>query len=215
MRPTTLQSANKPFRPEETVEGPLQFEAILAQMMGRQYTATLVKLDAVRAGGTGPVGFVDATDLIQQLDADNNGIPNVTMHNLPYFRLQGGHNAIVIDPVVGDIGLAIFARKDITAVKRDRVEGKPPSRRQFDPSDGLYIGGLLNGAPTQWLRFLDSGVHIKATSEVTIDATHLQVNCPITSTGDITDHTSSMQAMRDVYNEHQHNGGPPPDQRMT
>jgi hypothetical protein len=195
-------SVAKPFRAEDSSGGPLETEFILERLIGRAYTITLVKVGEVQAGGTGPVGFLSATDLIQQMDGNNQGIPNVPMENLPYFRLQGGANAIIIDPKPGDIGLAAFARRDITVTKQNKTEGPPPSLRTHDVSDGLYLGGLLNGAPSQWIQFLDSGIHIKATAAVTIDATLLQVNCPITSTGDITDHTSSMQDMRDQYNAH-------------
>lgn len=196
------QSVAKPFRAEDSSGGPMEMEFILERMIGKAYTITLVKVNEVLPGGIGPVGFLSATDLTQQMDGNNQGIPNEPMENLPYFRLQGGANAIIIDPKPGDIGLAAFARRDITVLKQNKTEGPPPSLRTHDVSDGLYIGGLLNGAPSQWIQFLDSGINIKATAPVTIDATLLQVNCPIVSTGDITDHTNSMQAMRDQYNAH-------------
>jgi len=197
------QSAvNKPVRPEESVGGPLQWEYILSRLIGKAYTATLVKVNEVLPGGIGPVGFLSATDLIQQTNGNNEGVPNVPMENMPYFRLQGGANAIVIDPKPGDIGIAIFANQDLTVAKQNKQEGPPPSLRTHDVSDGLYIGGLLNGAPAQWIRFLDSGINITSTGPVSVDATVLQVNCPIISTADITDKTSSMQDMRDQYNQH-------------
>lgn len=196
------QSVVKPIRPEESVGGALQWEYILSRLIGKTYTATLVKVDDVKPGGVGPVGFLSATDLIQQTDGNNDGIANEPMENMPYFRLQGGANAIIIDPKPGDIGIALFARRDITVAKQNKSEGPPPSLRTHDVSDGLYIGGILNGAPSQWIQFLDSGINIKATAAVTIDATLLQVNCPVVSTGDITDKTNSMQAMREQYNAH-------------
>lgn len=196
------QSVVKPVTPEQSSGGPREWEYIIERLIGRAYTITLVKVNEVQPGATGPVGFLSATDLTQQANGSNEGIANVPMENIPYFRLQGGSNAVIIDPKPGDIGLAAFARRDISEIKRSKAEGPPPSLRTHDVSDGLYLGGLLNGAPSQWIHFLDSGINIKATSTVTIDATLLQVNCPITSTGDITDHTNSMQAMRDQYNSH-------------
>lgn len=195
-------SVVNPATPEQSVGGPREWEFILERLIGKSYTITLVKVGEVTAGATGPVGFLSATDLIQQTDGNNDGIPNEPMKGLPYFRLQGGANAVIIDPKPGDIGLAAFARRDISVLKQSKTEGPPPSLRAHDVSDGLYLGGLLNGAPTQWIQFLDSGINIKATAAVTVDATLLQVNCPIISTGDITDHTNSMQAMRDQYNAH-------------
>lgn len=195
-------SVVKPFTPEQSVGGPREWEAIIERMIGKAYTITLVKVNEVQPGATGPVGYLSATDLIQQVDGNNDGIANVPMEGIPYFRLQGGGNAIVMDPKPGDLGLAAFARRNISVIKQNKQEGPPPDLRTHDPSDGLYLGGLLNGAPTQWIHFLDSGIHMKSTAEFTVDATLMQVNCPIISTGDITDHTASMQTMRDQYNAH-------------
>jgi|SRR6185436_7200498 len=207
----------KPFTVEQSSGGAREWEAIIERMIGKSYTITLVKVGEVQASGVNPVGYLQATDLIQQMDGSNNGIQNVPMENIPYFRLQGGGNAVIIDPKPGDIGLVAFARRDITVTKQSKAEGPPPSLRNFDVSDGLYIGGLLNGAPTQWIHFLDSGINIKASASVTIDATILQVNCPITSTGNITDPAGSMQEMRDQYNAHtgHASGGSTPNVPMT
>ena len=207
------QSAvNKPITPEQSVGGAREMEFIIERMIGRAYTITLVKVVSVKAGATGPVGFVNATDLLQQVDGSNAGIPNEPMENLPYFRIQGGANAVIIDPKPGDLGLAAFARRDISVAKYSKEEGPPPSLRAHDVSDGIYLGGILNGAPTQWIHFLDSGIHLKATGEFKVDASHMQVNCTVTTTGEVIDHTGSMQLMRDQYNAHQgHNlpGSPP------
>jgi hypothetical protein len=204
-------SVAKPYRAEDSSGGPLETEFILERLIGRAYTMTLVKVGEVQPGGTGPVGFLSATDLIQQMNGNNEGIPNVPMENLPYFRLQGGGNAIIIDPKPGDIGLAVFARRDITVAKQNKTEGPPPSLRSHDVSDGLYIGGLLNGAPSQWIQFLDSGINIKATSTLTIDAPKLKV------LGDVEDSVGTMQLMRDQYNAHighAPSGGSPPSVPM-
>lgn len=164
------QSVVKPFTADESVGGAREWEAILLRLIGKPYTVTLVKVDSVEPGATGPVGFVDATDLVQQVDGSNQGIPNVSMRRLPYFRLQGGSNAVIMDPRPGDIGIAVFARRDISKVKETKTEGPPPSLRTHDVSDGLYIGGVLNGAPAQYLRFLESGVEIVSTSDLAITA---------------------------------------------
>lgn len=213
------QSAErKPFTPEQSVAGPMNQETIISRLIGRVFTHTVVKIVKVYAGETGPVGFVDAVNLIQQMDGNNDGIPNVPMYKLPYFRLQGGANAVIIDPKVGDIGLASFAMRDISKVKEEKTEGPPPSRREYDVSDGLYIGGFLNGAPSQYIHFLESGVNIVATGQVTMDCTKLLVNAPIESSADITDNVASqsenMRSMRAIYNSHTHASGPPPNQDM-
>jgi len=138
-------SVAKPVSVEQSVGGPRELEYIIERMIGRAYTISLVKVVSVQAGGVGPVGFLSATDLLQQVDGNNQGIPNQPMENIPYFRLQGGANAVIMDPKPGDIGLAAFCRRDITVTKQSKEEGPPPSLRAHDVSDGLYIGGLLNG----------------------------------------------------------------------
>lgn len=164
------QSVAKPYRAEDSSGGPLETEFILERLIGRAYTIALVKVNEVVPGGTGPVGFLSATDLIQQMDGNNVGIPNVPMENLPYFRLQCGGNAIIMDPKPGDIGLAAFARRDISGLKQSKAEGAPPSLRTHDVSDGLYIGGFLNSAPSQWIQFLDSGIKVHSPSNITLEA---------------------------------------------
>lgn len=134
---------------------------VIEQMLGLVRTATLVKVIAVDgAGAGGPVGFVDAQPLVKQMDGAGNTTSHGTVLNLPYFRLQGGANAVVIDPQVGDIGLAIISDRDISAVKSGKAEAPPGSFRRFNLADGIYIGGILNGAPDQYVAFTDTGIEL-------------------------------------------------------
>lgn len=134
---------------------------IIEQMLGLVRTCTLVKVVAVDGvGADSPVGFVDAQPLIMQMD----GVGQTTAHgvvlNLPYFRLQGGTNAVVIDPQVGDIGLAVISDRDASAVKAGKAEGPPGSYRRFSLADGIYIGGILNGTPDQYVAFTEAGIKL-------------------------------------------------------
>ena len=164
------QSVGRPFTPDEMAGGAREWETIISKMIGKAYTVTLVKVVSVKAGGTGPVGFLTAVDLIQQMDGNNQGIPNVPMHDMPYFRLQGGSNAVIIDPKPGDIGLAAFCYRDISETKRNKTEAPPPSLRAHDPSDGVYFGSFLSGAPQQYIHFLDAGVNIVSTGDINMTA---------------------------------------------
>ena len=132
-------------------------------MMGKMATAALVTVQGVtNDGGVSPVGSVNVQQMVSQTDGYGNTQPHGVAFNLPYHRLQGGTNAVIIDPQVGDIGVAVFASRDISLVKRTRAPGLPGSKRRFDPSDGLYLGGFLNGVPTQWVQFLQDGVQLGA-----------------------------------------------------
>lgn len=134
---------------------------VIEQMLGLVRTATLVQVKAVtNDGDLSPVGFIDAQPLVKQIDGIGIATPHGTIFNLPYFRLQGGTNAIILDPKVGDIGIAIIADRDISAVKTTKAEANPGSFRRFDLADGIYLGGVLNGTPEQYIGFTDDGIKL-------------------------------------------------------
>lgn len=146
------------------------------QTLAKVQTVTLVKVEAcTNNGGLSPVGFVDVTPLVNQIDGEGNPMPHETIYNVPYMRLQGGTNAIICDPAIGDIGLCGFASRDISKVKATKKKANPGSRRQFSYSDGLYIGGMLNGTPSQWIQFNSSGIKIHSPAAVILDAPDVQI----------------------------------------
>lgn len=139
--------------------------------------ARLVQVKAVtNSGGVSPVGFVDVQPLVNQLDGWNNATPHGTVYHLPYFRLQGGANAVIIDPQVGDIGVAIIEDRDISSVKANKAQANPGSKRIFDLADGLYLGGFLNGTPQQFIAFAAGGITISSPTKVTISAPNVEVD---------------------------------------
>lgn len=146
-------------------------EFVITQLLNKRNYTTLVQVMAVRsAGEVAPVGFVDVQIMLNQIDAAGNSMPHGIVNNVPYFRLQGGANAVIIDPQVGDIGMATFADRDISAVKANRAISNPGSKRRADIADGLYTGGFLNGAPTQYVRFTDSGIEVVSPTNITMRA---------------------------------------------
>ncbi len=149
---------------------------MVGQALSRMQTSTLVRIDAVtNAGEVSPVGFVDVTPLVNQLDGQGNPTPHVTIHNIPYFRLQGGENAIIIDPEVGDVGICLFASRDISTVKRTKKQSNPGSWRQYSFSDGMYLGGMLNGTPTQYVQFSAAGIKIHSPVAIILEAPDIQL----------------------------------------
>lgn len=138
---------------------------VINMAMRRISTCTLVEVKTVtNDGGVSPVGFVDVKPMVHMLDGDNNAIPHGVIYHVPYFRLQGGQNAVICDPVVGDIGLCSFASHDISSVKTNKAESNPGSRRRFNMADGLYMGGFLNSAPKNYIQFTAGGIKINAPS---------------------------------------------------
>lgn len=149
---------------------------MVQQAIGKLQTATLVKIEkCTNSGGLSPVGFVDVTPLVNQLDAAGNPTPHVTIFNVPYFRLQGGKNAIIIDPEPGDIGIAVFASRDITKVKATKAAANPGSFRQYSFADGLYLGGMLNAVPEQYVQFSTAGIRMHSPTKIKLDAPDIQL----------------------------------------
>lgn len=134
---------------------------IFARLLAQHVTMKVVKVMAVTAGGgsaPGIAGTVDVLPLVDQSDGNGNTSPHGTVYGLPYLRLQGGTNAVLLEPAVGDIGLCVVSDRDISAVKKNKARSAPGSFRQFDLADGIYIGGILNAVPEQWVEFTADGI---------------------------------------------------------
>jgi hypothetical protein len=151
---------------------------LITQSLNLANVATLVKVTAVTGNGVNPVGFVDVQPLVNLQDSQGNTSQRGETFNLPYFRLQGGKNAVICDPEVGDIGLAIFADRDISVVKNTKKISPPGSYRRNSLSDGLYIGGFLNAAPEQFVQFKTDGITItdKNANNIVMDADGIKIN---------------------------------------
>lgn len=153
-----------------------QIDFVVRQILASVQTATLVKVvSCTNSGGLSPFGFVNVVNLVNQVDAAGNSQPHTMSSNLPYIRVQGGSNAIIIDPQPGDLGLVVFASRDISKVNATQAQADPGSARQYDYSDGLYIGGLLNAVPTQYVQFNSSGVTIVSPTAVIVKAPGVQL----------------------------------------
>ena len=157
------------------------FSFLIQQALLKIQTATLVKVVAVHGGGgVAPTGNVDVQPMVNQMTGDRVAVPHGTIYSVPFFRLQGGPSAVIADPVAGDIGVCVFASRDISTVKNTKAVANPGSQRTYDWADGLYLGGLLNGAPTQYLQFL--GGSIKAKTPMLQTSGNLSVGSGYTGT---------------------------------
>lgn len=164
-----------------------QLAFVISQFINRVQTTTLVRVESVtNDGGVSPVGYVDVTPLVNQVDGNGIPTPHVTIYNVPYMRVQGGTNAVILDPQKGDIGICSFASRDISKVKKTKTQANPGSARKFSYADGLYIGGVLNGAPTQYVQFSDAGVTITSPTKVTVTAPTVQINGATVINGTLT-----------------------------
>lgn len=131
---------------------------LIKQVLGQTRTVTLVQIVKVtNTDAVSAVGFCDVLPLVNMLDGLGTAYKHGTVFGLCYFRLQSGKSAVIMDPKVGDIGIAVISDRDISTIKNTKAQGNPGSRRRFALSDGIYLGGVLNGVPTQYVRFVTDG----------------------------------------------------------
>lgn len=156
---------------------------LVTSIMSRQNTSTLVRvLSCTNDGELAPVGFVDAELLVNQIDGNGVAAPNARLFNLPYLRIQGGTDGIIIDPKPGDIGVAVFASRDISVVKATKQAANPGSMRRFALADGIYQGGVCNGTPVQYIRFHPGGIDVTTPGNLLITVAGTTT---VNSTGDV------------------------------
>lgn len=154
----------------------------IRQTMNEMSVAVPVTVVAVYPSNS--TGYVDVLPLIGQVNGKQEYVPPVTLYHLPYSRIQGGEAALIIDPVVGDKGLAVFTDADASGVTADTTEPQQPSSyRRFSQSDGYYIGGFLNQKPVTFLELTqDKTAILTATAGVTINGT-VTVNGDVIANG--------------------------------
>ena len=196
--------------------GRLQF--IITSALSGLRTAMPVKVISVtNAGGVSPIGTVSVQPMVSAIDGAGQIWGHGIIYNVPYMRIQGGTNGIILDPVVGDIGIATVCDRDISTVKNAKKVSAPGSTRKNDMSDMVYLMTIIGSAPTQYVQFNSSGITITSPVNVTVNAptaivnssTSVTMNTPILKvSGDIIDNsatnTHSMAQMRSIYNSHTH-----------
>lgn len=140
---------------------------VFERLLSGAFFIELVQVQAVR--GAAPNLVVDATPLVTRTDPSGAMIQNSPIFNIPVFRLQRGGSAIIMNPVIGDIGMIAICDRDTTIARANRKESPPGSRRKHSKSDALYLGGFLNAQPTEYVEFTGSGINIKSSGTVNIN----------------------------------------------
>ncbi len=162
---------------------------IIRQALAKTRTNTLVQvISCTNDGGLSPVGLVDVQVLVQRIAGDGTVIDAGKIHNLPYMRIQGGTDAVIMDPKVGDIGLAAICDRDISAVVASKAAAAPASLRRHDMADGLYLGGFLNGTPAQYIQFTEGGINLVSPTKVSVQAPEIDLAGVVKITGSALTH---------------------------
>lgn len=132
----------------------------IQQALRKINTAEPVRVVSVQPGAVGPVGMVSVQPLVNLVTGAGDGMEQSELFQLPYLRIQGGQNAVIVDPKPGDMGLAVYAMRDTEGVKanRDGKPANPGSARTYSKGDGFYLGGFLNAAPKRYVMVDDTGI---------------------------------------------------------
>ena len=158
------------FMPVEADGSEFQrIQFIAKSIMNGMITTAVVKVIAVHVTGNLKIGTVDVQPAINQTDNAMTGYAHGTIYGLPYSRVQGGVNAIICDPAVGDMGFIVCAINDISVAKATQDIANPGSRRKFDWADGIYVGACIpTVTPTRYIEFMTNGIKITGPSGDTI-----------------------------------------------
>jgi hypothetical protein len=177
---------------------------LIAQMIGKLVTIVPVQVIAVtRAGSLAGGAYVNVQPMLNQLTGDATAVPHGIICGMPAWRMQGGGNAVILDPVVNDIGLALFSYRPASSLVAADVATpgsvpgsqpvNPASAAQLDWSSGFYLGGWICGAIVQYLIMNASGITAVSPTAITLQAPtvtitasgQLAVNTPTAAFSDI------------------------------
>ena len=172
------------------------------KIMSMVNTAALVRVDGCTSGGSSsPAGEVSATPMAAQTDAQGNALGMASIPSMRHVRMQAGIAAIVMDPVPGDLGVAVFCKSDSSTIQTGTTEPqRPGSFRKFSQADGVLVGAVSNKAPEVWIELkqdktiiihapegvkieTDKTVEVTAAEKVQITAPQIELNGELTMSG--------------------------------
>ena len=190
--------------------GRAQF-VIDAALSGLRVAMPVKVMSVINNGGVSAIGTVSILPLVNAKDGGGNAVPHGTIYNVPYMRIQGGTNAVILDPQVGDIGLAVVCDRDISAVQNTQAQAPAGSSRKHDMSDFIYVMTVISAkVPTQYVQFNSSGITVTSpntiiinANEVDINAATIKMNGSVITTGTLTNNGHS------VGSNHVHSGVTP------
>lgn len=182
------------FDPAQIVSDALRSEFLIRALIKDVRTAMPVKVMAVHPGAGSPpaIGTVDVQPLVQTVDGSGKLWSLAEVYGASFCRNQSGGNAVIVDPVVGDIGLAVVCDRDITSVIAAAGLAGPGSARTHDVSDLIYVSSILSAALAQFIWFA-AGIVIQ--SPVVSTSGNLSVGTG--ANGTLTDTTGQVATVQD------------------
>lgn len=165
-------------RPTSPTSGYNSMRFAMEMAKNAMMTCTIVKVVKVgtTAGSVAAVGRVDVQPLVQMIDGIGHTVDHVNVHNLPYLRMVGGKNAVIIDPQAGDIGIVVVADRDISGVKQSKKVSPPGTNRRYNISDGIFLGAVIADKPQCYVRFGSDNQTIELTPDQGVTAVWIRPN---------------------------------------
>lgn len=167
-----LDQATTPLTPFNT----LQFAINRAKAITNNCTIVQVKKVTID-GEVAQIGRVDVLPLVNMVDGRAQILKHQIIHNICYCRVTSGNRAIIIDPTVGDIGIAVFSDRDISKVKATKKQAAPGSGRKNNMADGIYVTAVLSDVPTSYILSKSDGSWVitpdSGTTFIKIEAGHI------------------------------------------
>lgn len=184
-------SANPNFDSSNLVADALRTELLIRSILMGVRTAIPVEVMAVYPGtGTPPgIGTVDLKPLVQTVDGNGVLWPIEIVYGAQFLRAQSGGSAFILDPDVGDIGLAVVNDRDISSViaSGGQLSG-PASARRHNISDLTYVMSLISKATiTQYVLINSSGIKLLSPNPITLQGSQINLVGPVNQTnGNVT-----------------------------
>ena len=163
---------------------------IVNGIVNKVNTTELVKVVAVYPDRN----KIDVIPIVKNANVENNPIEESIIYGIRYLEWQYGLNGIMAVPEVGDIGLIVVCKKDISEVEKGLVA----SFRKYCLADGIYLGGIkgLNQAPTQFIKFDSNGITVTSPTAITVNAPVATVNTDLKT--DINSPTTNVSGTLNV-----------------
>lgn len=164
-------------RPQDTATDANSQQFLMHQfLMGKAFINLALVVDVKPSEDDEDDVVLSVKPLVEGFSGGGDLIPNSLIHGVPVWRLQRGASAVIMTPVVGDIGLIAMCDRDITSVKKTQQAALPGSNRTHSYSDAIYLGGVLNGKPSQYVKFANDGIDIVSPLVVQVNGNTVVVN---------------------------------------
>lgn len=156
---------------------------VFSRLIGNMTFVKIVRVIDVNTSN----GVVDLEGLLYTVNANGESLNDGGRYfSIPYLRLQRGVSAVVMNPVVGDVGLMVCCDRDITGIKDNKTASVPTSNRLHSAADGIYLTSIacLSTTPSQYIEFSDDKITIVAPHGLHVDG-DITTNGTITASGDV------------------------------